>query len=237
MLPPSTKASRASQNALDQANNKPTSPYDQMTKAISDLHNISAQEGASPLPTCPPKWSRPLILEFMTYRPKKKFTKDTRVGLLSRILEIGATNILDVCKNFILAALPKLRRGFGSLLYQRVAIGETSDKYRYLELLALFTAIYLQAEADKKTKGKRYEYQAMPAQRTGCNPYKDFLDNTDIKNFTKPEKRGYLLALSMTLCDSKILCGLPGMASRDIQIPSYSRPKTTNKLGKFVHFH
>jgi hypothetical protein len=236
MLPHTTKASRASQNTLDQANNKPTSPYYQMTKAISDLHQISAQEKVSLLTPSPPRWSRPLILEFMTLRPKKRPCRDTRVHLLSKILVIGATNILDVCKNFILAALPKLRAGFGSLLYQRVAIGKTSDKYRYLELLALFTAIYLQAEADKKTKGQRYKYQALPAHRTGCNPYIDFLENPDIKNFTKPDKRGYLLALSLTLCDSKILCGLPGMASRDIQLPSNTRPHPTNKLRKSVNF-
>jgi hypothetical protein len=100
--------------------------------------------------------------------------------------------------------------GFLSLLYQRVAIGKTSDKYQYLEFLALFTAIYLQAEADQKTKGERFKYQALEAKRTGGNPYKDFLDQPDIKNFTKAEDRGCLLSLSLVLCAPEIIFGFSG---------------------------
>jgi hypothetical protein len=120
--------------------------------------------------------------------------------------------------------------GFMSLIYQRVAIGKTSDKYQYLEFLALFTAIYLQAEADKKTKGERFKYQALEAKRTGCNPYKDFLDQPDIKNFTKAEDRGYLLSLSLVLCDPAIVCGLPGMASRQIKLPWERRSDIERKM-------
>jgi hypothetical protein len=56
-------------------------------------------------------------------------------------------------QNFILSALPKLQKGFESFLYQRVAIGKVNENYQYLEIVALFTALFLQADADKQTQG------------------------------------------------------------------------------------
>jgi hypothetical protein len=200
-----------------------------MTKAVADIHKLSKQEKKSKLPSVAPRWNKPFITAFMSLKTCKRPSKDERVDYISKVLQIGATNTLDVCKNFILAALPKLRIGFLSFLYQRVAIGKSSVHYQALDYLALFTAIYLQAEADKKTKCQRFKYQALKAQRTGCNPYKDFLAQPDIKEFTKAEERGYLLSLSEVLCDPEILCGLPGLASRDIRLPCEKRSDVENK--------
>ena len=121
----------------------------------------------------------------MMLKPHQKPYRDDRVSYLGKALAIGAMNTLKVCKNFILAALPKLQKGFESQLYQRVAIGNKSDNYRQIEILALFTSLHLQAEADKQTLRQKYKYEDMKAQRTGYNPYLDFLEQPDIKNWTK----------------------------------------------------
>jgi hypothetical protein len=73
-----------------------------------------------------------------------------------------------------------LVKGFDSFLFQRVAIGKGSEKHQCLKIRALFTALYLQAEADKQTQGQRYKYQDMRVQPTS-NPYADFLEQPDIK--------------------------------------------------------
>jgi hypothetical protein len=155
----------------------------------------------------------------MMLKPQQKPSKDDRVSYLGKALAIGAMNTLEVCKNFILAALPKLHKGFEYQLYQRVAIGNTSDNYRFLEILALFTALHLQAEADKQTLSQKYKYQDMKAQRTGCNPYLDFLEQPDIKFWTKSQQRHYLLALSKATCDPQVLSSFHQKGSRHIELP------------------
>jgi hypothetical protein len=120
-------------------------------------------------------------------------------------------------QNFILSALPKLRKGFESFLYQRVAISKANENYQYLELVALFTALYLQADADKQTQGQRYKYQDMKVQHTS-NPYADLLEQPDIKCFSKSGPSKCLLALSKTLCDPVILSNSKSMGSRHIKL-------------------
>jgi hypothetical protein len=111
-----------------------------------------------------------------------------------------------------------LQKWFESFLYQRVAIGKANENYQYLELVALFTALYLQAEADKQTQGQRYKYQDMRVRHTS-NPYADFLEQPDIKYYTKSRPSECLLTLSKTLCDPIVLSRIPSMGSRHIKLP------------------
>jgi hypothetical protein len=111
-----------------------------------------------------------------------------------------------------------LQKGFESFRYQRVAIGQANENYQYLEILALFTALYLQAEADKETQGERYKYQDMRVEHTS-NPYEDFLEQPDIRLYTKSKPSECLLALSKTLCDPVVLSRIPNMGSRHIRLP------------------
>ena len=111
-----------------------------------------------------------------------------------------------------------MQKGFQSFRYQRLAISKANENYQYIEILALFTALYLQAEADKQTQGQRYNYQDLRAQHTS-NPYEDFLKQPDIKLYTKSRPSECLLALSKTLCDPVVLYRIPNMGSRHIKLP------------------
>jgi hypothetical protein len=95
-----------------------------------------------------------------------------------------------------------------------------------LELLALFTALYLQAETEKKMKqeGKFHNPVAANFHSSKQNPYLDFLENPEIKKHAKSEHICYLLALSVTLCDPNVLSFGCSMASRDIKLLNKPRP-------------
>jgi hypothetical protein len=107
------------------------------------------------------------------------------------------------------------------LLYQRVGLQKNNKKYEYLDLLALFTALYLKAEAENITR--RSKVRLLSSLRSKLktsppNPWKDFLRLPDIKIFTRSDLRGYLLALSETLTDAKVLCNGGKPASRHIEL-------------------
>ena len=142
-------------------------------------------------------------------------------------LNIGASNTLEVCKNFILEALPNLRAGMKSFLYQRVAMqnSQMNSSYQYYEFLSLLTALYLQSEADKKSKSCKGVILKRSATIQGARPnlYLDFVNQPDIQKYTRSKHREYLVQLSKALTDPEIITHGCSMASRNIKISASTR--------------
>jgi hypothetical protein len=97
---------------------------------------------------------------------------------------------------------------------------KTNKKYEYLDLLGLFTALYLKAEAE--TQMRRSPVGVAPRAPAGirnmpANPYRDFLNQRDIIKCIKPDHRWHLSRLSQALTDSNVLCNQGSLASRNIE--------------------
>jgi hypothetical protein len=194
---------------------------------------LSQEELTCGLQKQSPKWCKAAMVEFIHLSPHIKTTKDSRVCNLAKMLDIGTVNTLEICKNFILAALPKFRASLKSLLYQRVTMVQTSKKYKYLDLLGLFTALYLKAEAEKQMRRSQVRLDpsaTVGTKNMGANPYQDFLNQGDIKKYTSSGHRWYLYALSQSLTDSDVLCNLGSLASRNIE--TYKSKKKSKFYGK-----
>lgn len=120
---------RFSKKSASTSSTDPCCAYYKLIQGVSDLYELSVQENNSTLPPVSAKWSRDLIIGFVKLEAAIRPSKDKRVSYLGSALDIGAVNTLKVCKNFILAALPKLQKGFESFRYQRVATAKTGEKY------------------------------------------------------------------------------------------------------------
>jgi hypothetical protein len=97
---------------------------------------------------------------------------------------------------------------------------ETNKKYEYLDLIGLFTALYLKAEAETQMRRSSLWVAPKAAAETRnmpANPYQDFLNQRDIINCTKPDHRWHLSRLSQALTDSNVLCNQGTLASRNIE--------------------
>jgi len=107
-----------------------------------------------------------------------------------------------------------------------------NTQYQYYDILALFTALYLQAEADKKTKFSKHIMPGVSAetQTNRLNPYLDFLNQPDIQTYTKSKDRGYLLFLAHTLGDTEFITHDCSMATRNIEISPAVRRNGAEKL-------
>ena len=220
VLPCKTKEERELKREIAIINGKEQDSYFELIEDVSTLYLLSQEELACFTSKQSPKWCKAAVYKFINVSPHEKSTKDSRVHQLSKMLDIGTVNTLEICKNFILAALPKFRAGLKSLLYQRVTMLQTSKKYGYLDLLGLFTALYLKAEAEKQMRSSQVRVALSATARTknmAANPYQDFLNQEDIKKFTNPDHRWYLSALSQTLTDSDVLCNQGSLASRNIE--------------------
>jgi hypothetical protein len=97
---------------------------------------------------------------------------------------------------------------------------KTNKKYEYLDLLGLFSALYLKAEAETQMRRSPVGVAPMAAARSRnipANPYQDFLNQSDIMKCTKPDHRWHLSRLSQAVTDSNVLCNQGSLASRNIE--------------------
>jgi hypothetical protein len=109
---------------------------------------------------------------------------------------------------------------------------KTNKNYEYLDLLALFTTLYLKAYNEKLirlSKVKLAHSAGAQSKIMPPNPLQDFLIQRSIKNWSRSDHSDILSALFRDLTDPDILCCEGSLASRNIETSAAKRQSQAAK--------
>jgi hypothetical protein len=98
VLPGNTKEDRELKREIAIIDGREQDSYLELTKRVSDLFLLSQKEVACLKPKQRPKWAKAAIVKFIHVEPNQKTSKDFRVHHLSKMLDIGTVNTLEVCR-------------------------------------------------------------------------------------------------------------------------------------------
>jgi hypothetical protein len=98
VLPRVTKEQRELKREIAIISGTDQNSYLELIDDLFELYSLYQKELACTLPKQSSNWSKLAIVKFIHIVPSKKISKDARVHYLSKVLDIGTINTLEICR-------------------------------------------------------------------------------------------------------------------------------------------